>query len=159
MDVSIDKAGNALDMCFCIKKVLKKCGNTNFACIYKDALKCPGLCQDYRNQLQPNSPAPTPPASCADKPPSSGKSTCAQQKSWGKCGKTWMKGFCCKTCFGCQTGCGNTAAIEVAEDSNRKSVNKEQLVRRASQNATAQAWSVYKDENDLDDALASKCGA
>lgn len=33
---------------------------------------------------------------------------CAQQKSWGKCGESWMKGYCCRTCFNCQgTGCGS----------------------------------------------------
>jgi len=46
-------------------------------------------------------------ATCADVPPDS-SATCAQQQGWGKCGKDWMKGYCCQTCFGCSgSGCGS----------------------------------------------------
>merc|ERR1712032_1441259 len=38
---------------------------------------------------------------CPDIPPNS-HHTCAQQKEWGKCGASWMRGYCCKTCFNCQ---------------------------------------------------------
>jgi len=30
--------------------------------------------------------------------------TCAQQASWGKCGESWMKGYCCRSCNACK-GC------------------------------------------------------
>ena len=46
----------------------------------------------------PVKPQPTPP--CSDTPPP-GQYTCAQQKSWGKCSADFMRGFCCKTCWGC----------------------------------------------------------
>jgi len=59
------------------------------------------------------SPSPTP-SGCSDVPPSGGFS-CAQQKGWGKCSSSWMKGHCCKTCFGCKTGCGSMAAENATE--------------------------------------------
>jgi len=40
---------------------------------------------------------------CSDNPPSHDY-TCAQQASWGQCGQSWMKGFCCKSCSSCK-GC------------------------------------------------------
>ena len=40
---------------------------------------------------------------CSDKNPGGGY-TCAQQASWGKCGASFMKGFCCKSCHAC-VGC------------------------------------------------------
>jgi len=40
---------------------------------------------------------------CSDIPPSSDY-TCAQQAAWGKCGETWMQGYCCYSCHACQ-GC------------------------------------------------------
>merc|ERR1711971_105300 len=60
----------------------------------------------------PSPPSPPPPPfppsppgpSCKDIPPSGGYS-CAQQKSFGKCSASWMKGHCCNTCFQCR-GCG-----------------------------------------------------
>merc|ERR1712048_1388167 len=48
---------------------------------------------------------------CVDVPPDS-QYTCAQQKAWGKCGESFMKGHCCQTCHGCQAGCGNLLAEE-----------------------------------------------
>ena len=56
----------------------------------------------------PPPPTPGPPTpGCEDeRPPSSRQYSCAQQKGWGKCGESWMKGYCCKTCFGCASGCG-----------------------------------------------------
>jgi mannan endo-1,4-beta-mannosidase len=42
--------------------------------------------------------------SCSDKPPPPGSFTCAQQASWGKCGESFMKGFCCRSCHSCK-GC------------------------------------------------------
>lgn len=45
----------------------------------------------------------TPRCWCSDKPPSGGY-TCAQQSSWGKCDESWMKGYCCKSCYAC-VGC------------------------------------------------------
>ena len=52
-------------------------------------------------------PTPTPtPQPCTDSAPDP-QYTCAQQKSWGKCSESFMKGFCCKTCFDCRVGCGN----------------------------------------------------
>jgi palmitoyl-protein thioesterase len=52
-------------------------------------------------------PAPTPPPSCTDVGPDS--HSCADQKKWGKCGSSFMKGYCCRTCFGCDTACGRAA--------------------------------------------------
>ena len=40
---------------------------------------------------------------CSDNAPGGGY-TCAQQVGWGKCGETWMKGYCCMSCFSC-LGC------------------------------------------------------
>merc|ERR1711907_925892 len=40
--------------------------------------------------------------SCTDTPPSGSSYTCEQQKQWGKCSSSFMKGYCCKTCFNCQ---------------------------------------------------------
>ena len=37
---------------------------------------------------------------CSDIPPSSDY-TCVQQSQWGKCNETWMKGYCCQSCFAC----------------------------------------------------------
>ena len=54
-----------------------------------------------------SAPPPTPrPEPCKDVAPDD-KYTCEQQKGFGKCDKSWMKGFCCKTCFDCESGCGN----------------------------------------------------
>jgi len=41
--------------------------------------------------------------SCSDVAPDT-TYTCAQQASWGKCGQSFMKGHCCRSCFACQ-GC------------------------------------------------------
>jgi len=49
-------------------------------------------------------PPPTPPP-CTDQAPDA-QSTCAQQKSWGKCSASFMKGWCCRTCFQCDPKCG-----------------------------------------------------
>ena len=39
---------------------------------------------------------------CVDvKPKGSPQYTCAQQKGWGKCSASWMKGYCKKTCGTC----------------------------------------------------------
>jgi hypothetical protein len=39
---------------------------------------------------------------CTDvRPPGSQQYTCAQQKGWGKCGESWMKGYCKVTCNTC----------------------------------------------------------
>jgi hypothetical protein len=46
-------------------------------------------------------------ATCTDVAPDS-KHSCAQQKAWGKCSQSFMKGHCCKTCFNCQCGAGPT---------------------------------------------------
>jgi len=40
---------------------------------------------------------------CSDNTPTPSY-TCVQQDTWGKCGETWMKGYCCRSCFSCQ-GC------------------------------------------------------
>ena len=41
--------------------------------------------------------------SCSDIPPPGGY-TCSQQASWGKCSSSFMKGYCCRSCFAC-VGC------------------------------------------------------
>ena len=53
---------------------------------------------------------PSSTTTCSDlTPPGSGHQyTCAQQKSWGKCSASFMKGYCCQTCHNCQgPGCGS----------------------------------------------------
>jgi hypothetical protein len=57
----------------------------------------------------PSPPHPSPPSpgpSCTDVGPDS--NSCADQKKWGKCGKSFMKGYCCKTCHDCKSGCGRS---------------------------------------------------
>lgn len=54
----------------------------------------------------PTPPAPAPPAQCTDSTPSWDSNTCAQRQTWGGCSANYMKGHCCKTCFGCVDGCG-----------------------------------------------------
>merc|ERR1719221_1615945 len=53
-------------------------------------------------------PAPAPPGgSCSDVAPDN-VYTCQEQAEFGKCGKSWMQGWCCETCFGCSgNGCGS----------------------------------------------------
>jgi hypothetical protein len=51
-------------------------------------------------------PTPGPTPGCTDTSPDA-SATCAEQKEWGKCSRSWMKGYCCKTCFGCSSGCGS----------------------------------------------------
>lgn len=53
-------------------------------------------------------PAPTPPP-CEDVAPD--QNSCEDQQSWGKCTESWMKGWCCKTCFQCDIACGNSNLI------------------------------------------------
>lgn len=53
------------------------------------------------------SPSPSPsPSSCTDTAPDTNY-TCQQQKNFGKCSKPWMDGYCCKTCFNCDSKCSN----------------------------------------------------
>lgn len=42
--------------------------------------------------------------SCSDTPPPPGQYSCAQQAGWGKCGSSFMKGYCCRSCHACK-GC------------------------------------------------------
>eukprot|EP00462_Mataza_sp_D1_P023963 CAMPEP_0175141808 /NCGR_PEP_ID=MMETSP0087-20121206/12358_1 /TAXON_ID=136419 /ORGANISM="Unknown Unknown, Strain D1" /LENGTH=500 /DNA_ID=CAMNT_0016425359 /DNA_START=122 /DNA_END=1624 /DNA_ORIENTATION=+ len=54
-------------------------------------------------------PAPAPPPSTgggggsggSDIPPNGAPYSCAQQKKWGKCSKSWMQDYCCKSCGHC----------------------------------------------------------
>ena len=51
-------------------------------------------------------PAPTPsppsPPACPDVPPPGPPYySCAQQVGWGKCGETWMRGYCKRSCGKC----------------------------------------------------------
>ena len=41
-------------------------------------------------------------AACADVAPPPGQYSCAQQKGWGKCGASWMAGYCLVTCGTCK---------------------------------------------------------
>lgn len=59
----------------------------------------------------PPGPSPGPSPSCDDTPPDS-SATCPEQKEWGKCSRSWMKGYCCKSCFKCSTGCGKAVVEE-----------------------------------------------
>jgi len=43
---------------------------------------------------------------CTDTRPPGNSYTCAQQKEWGKCGESWMQGYCKATCGTCSTGGG-----------------------------------------------------
>lgn len=71
--------------------------------------------------LQAQAPSPPPPpgaaggqgggpggALCTDAPPAApaGQTqyTCETQKSWGKCGESWMHGYCATVCGTCQKG-------------------------------------------------------
>ena len=47
------------------------------------------------------------PAACSDEAPDASY-TCAQQAGWGKCGESWMSGFCDASCGRC--GSGHTGA-------------------------------------------------
>ena len=49
-------------------------------------------------------PTPPPPTPCTDVGPDT--NSCEDQKSWGKCGESWMVGYCCKSCFDCAPKCG-----------------------------------------------------
>mgnify|MGYP006062577217 CR=1 FL=1 len=40
-------------------------------------------------------------ATCSDVPPDDNY-TCEEQAAWGKCSSSWMKGYCCKSCFDCK---------------------------------------------------------
>lgn len=53
-------------------------------------------------------PPPTPPP-CDDVGPD--QNSCEDQQSWGKCSESWMKGYCCKTCWQCDAACGNSDLI------------------------------------------------
>jgi len=59
---------------------------------------------------------PTPPPPCID--PNDGKTAdgtpCEEQKQWGNCGASWMRGYCCKTCFGCSGSdrCGKELTLD-----------------------------------------------
>jgi hypothetical protein len=67
----------------------------------------------YPTGVQSATPSPSPPTppgppsppgpgpTCSDTPPPQSADSCANQKEWGKCGRSWMKGHCCKTCFNC----------------------------------------------------------
>lgn len=56
---------------------------------------------------------------CSDIAPPPGQYSCAQQKGWGKCEASFMKGFCCKTCFECQSGCGKLQAAGTLPTADR----------------------------------------
>jgi hypothetical protein len=44
---------------------------------------------------------------CSDIPPTASM-TCAQEKAAGRCSESWMSGYCCKSCFGCQCSAGKS---------------------------------------------------
>lgn len=69
----------------------------------------------YTVETLPAGAPPAPAPQCGDTPPD-GSATCAEQKSWGKCGKDWMAGYCCATCFACAAGCGGSPAAPPAPD-------------------------------------------
>merc|ERR1712072_1470272 len=53
-----------------------------------------------------------------DIPPPNTKFTCAQQAAWGKCGRSWMKNACCRSCGGCSKknpGNGNAGGMGSGE--------------------------------------------
>ena len=58
-------------------------------------------------------PTPKPAPSCEDvQPPSAAQYSCAQQASWGKCGESWMQGYCKKSCGKCPT---TSSVLEVVD--------------------------------------------
>merc|ERR1712072_612732 len=75
---------------------------------------CCKTCHNCSCGARPSPPGPPRPPlgpKCADKPPS-GSWSCAQQKAWGKCHDSFMKGHCCQTCFNCKNcGGGELATI------------------------------------------------
>jgi hypothetical protein len=62
----------------------------------------PTKCGSGPSPPSPPSPPPPPPP-CTD--PNGGKTSdgtpCATQKKYNNCGASWMKGWCCATCFNC----------------------------------------------------------
>ena len=48
-------------------------------------------------------------AACADVAPPPGQYTCAQQKGYGKCGASWMVGYCLVTCGTCASATSKPA--------------------------------------------------
>jgi len=74
-----------------------------------------GCLPDYEIKTLPpatfkcSSAPPSPGPHCTDDEPPGTAHSCAQQKAWGKCGASWMKGYCCQTCHECQGGCAMSA--------------------------------------------------
>jgi hypothetical protein len=69
-----------------------------------------GMQSVYPTGVTSASPSPGPPAppgpgpACSDKPPPTSPGTsCPMQKEWGKCSRSWMKGYCCNSCFNCES--------------------------------------------------------
>lgn len=55
-------------------------------------------------------------------------------KAWGKCdtaANPWMKGFCCKTCFDCAAGCGDTRHRASRQSNSGGSIRIDRLELKA----------------------------
>ena len=80
---------------------------------------------------------------CSDISPDE-KFTCSRQKKWGKCRESWMAGYCCYSCFGCQcpysvNGLNSTASKAVYN------ANSAVVTKAAADYGTEGAKPDYKD--------------
>ncbi len=69
-----------------------------------------------QRDIGPVPPLP-PPGPCTDTPPDSNYS-CAQQKSWGKCGESWMQNYCNQSCGRCTSSTPPPPCTDNPPDAN-----------------------------------------
>jgi predicted dienelactone hydrolase len=63
------------------------------------------LCHGGDGEMEHCSTHDGTPPSCDDIAPDD-QYTCEEQAGFGKCDRDWMAGYCCKTCFYCDSSCG-----------------------------------------------------
>jgi mannan endo-1,4-beta-mannosidase len=86
------------------------------------------LAEAYYNETPPSTP-------CKDVPPSADY-TCAQQKKWGKCGESWMTGYCQITCGTCKQS--RTLARELKKMKKRRALGPAEEEESSFSSAPAQ---------------------
>jgi len=69
------------------------------------------LCHGGDGEMEHCSTHDGTPPSCDDIAPDD-QYTCEEQQGFGKCDRDWMVGYCCKTCFYCDSSCGKAEAEE-----------------------------------------------
>ena len=90
-------------------------------------------------------------AACADVPPPPGQYTCAQQKGWGKCGASFMVGYCLVTCGTCPAASPQSASAPAATVQPAPSTGKFDLyymLLRAHVLLTRCCWNLRRPLND-----------